>query len=721
MIRILQHAATILLLFIRFHALGAPEPDKPFTQAISVKYPLDATLKGAVLKKIVTDYNDIVYVLSDRGLLSVSEGRLVRDTRYTPLANLVPVDVAIQEISGHLYYLYDDHVLTNGYAGEPYFPLPKGKYTRLAVSASGRVLVANESSVAICDPGGTREVSGSVQGIKSVFCHNGTFYLLAKDGIYTVRDNAIRRVHRGSSIHSIAFLHDTIFASINEGYYAIRSNDGDTILPLQTKVPVRTINVLHAAGGKLWAGTPQGGFMRDENGKYRYYASKRWLYNDDVKAIAANSKGSVYFLTDSGANEIRFISQTLLDKTKYFQEKIRKGHIRYGFISNVDFTRPGDHSTARLTDTDNDGLWSAFYLGSQAFRYAVTKNPAAKRYAWEAFEAFERLLTINGLKGFPSRTFERKGFRHSDPSRWHNSPDSGWEWKGTTSSDEFVGYIWVGAVMSEMAAGTKEEKARVAAFIDKILTHIIDNNYYFIDADGKPTLWGRWNPEYINSFPKSVGDRRLGSTTIIAGLQLAYRLTGKEKYKSEAYKLMNKYGYLDNIQIPYKTIGATKGVIHLGVDLGDGGWNHSDDEMAFLTYWVLYRYAFDDSLKSKFAAAIRDHWEIEKPEKNPVWNLVALGTTGVFDKASTLWAMREFPIDLVRWDIKNSHRKDIALLPPNFRNQYTKELLPPGELPVHRHNANAFTLDGGDHGMSELAGDEYLLPYWMARYLDVIE
>jgi hypothetical protein len=711
----------ILLLFISLRAIAVPEPDKPFAQAVSVKYPLDASLKGAVLKKIVTDYNDIVYVLSDKGLLRVGEGKLVRDTRYTPLANLVPTDVAVQEESGHLYYLYDDHVLTNGHAGEPYFSLPKGKYKRLAVSASGRVLVANENSAAICDAKGTHEISGSTGGIKNVYCHNRTFYLLTKDGIYTVSDNAVLRVHSGSSINSIAFLHDTIFASTNEGYYAVRSNDGDTILPLQTKVPVPAIQVLHVATGKLWAGTRQGGFMQDDNGKYRYYASKRWLFNDDVKGIAANSKGSVYFLTDSGVNEIRFISQTLADKTKYFQDKIRQGHIRYGFIANVDFTRPGDHSTARLTDTDNDGLWSAFYLGSQAFRYAVTKNPVAKRYAWEAFEAFERLLSINGLKGFPSRTFERKGFKNSDPSRWHNSPDSGWEWKGTTSSDEFVGYIWVGAVMSEMAAETKEEKSRVAAFIDKILTHVIDNNYYFIDADGEPTLWGRWNPEYINSFPKSVGDRRLGSTTIIAGLQLAYRLTGKEKYKSEAYKLMNKYGYLDNIQIPYKTIGPTKGVIHLGVDLGDGGWNHSDDEMAFLTYWVLYRYAFDDSLKSKFAAAIRDHWEIERPEKNPVWNLVALGTAGVFDKASTLWTMREFPMDLVRWDIKNSHRKDIVLLPPNFRNQYTKELLPPGELPVHRHNANAFTLDGGDHGMSELAGDEYLLPYWMARYLDVIE
>jgi hypothetical protein len=75
----------------------------------------------------------------------------------------------------------------------------------------------------------------------------------------------------------------------------------------------------------------------------------------------------------------------------------------------------------------------------------------------------------------------------------------------------------------------------------------------------------------------------------------------------------------------------------------------------------------------------------------------------------------------VRWKVKNSDRKDIERLPPNFRNQTTKELLPPGELPMHRHNANSFTLDGGDNGMSELAGDEYLLPYWMARYLKVID
>jgi hypothetical protein len=39
---------------------------------------------------------------------------------------------------------------------------------------------------------------------------------------------------------------------------------------------------------------------------------------------------------------------------------------------------------------------------------------------------------------------------------------------------------------------------------------------------------------------------------------------------------------------------------------------------------------------------------------------------------------------------------------------------------MHRHNANPFDLDGGGGQHSRLAGDEYLLPYWMARYLKVI-
>src|SRR5699024_7218068 len=125
------------------------------------------------------------------------------------------------------------------------------------------------------------------------------------------------------------------------------------------------------------------------------------------------------------------------------------------------------------------------------------------------------------------------------------------------------------------------------------------------------------------------------------------------------------------------------GYTYKGHDMGMGPWNHSDDEMEFLSYWVLYHYAFNDDLKQKFAHAISEYWKIEAPEKNPVWNLITLGTAGNFDKESTLWYLREYPMDMISWTVKNSIRKDLTFLKPNFRHQYTKEVLSPAERPLH--------------------------------------
>ena len=700
---------------------NSQQPDKPFKQAVSVKYTLPESLKGVQLKKIVVDYNDIIYVLSDKAVLRVNDRLLIKDLRYTPLAQKIPVDIAVQETSGHLYYLYNDKVLTNGYAGIPYKILPNGKFTMLAVAADGSVLLTGASSAALITNNNLTDIGKPADKFISIHVYNGTYYAFSEKNVYKLAGNKFESLHKGNGLKAISFRDDEIILGTAEGYYGINRFTGDSLFSLQTKLPVPDIDFLHTANDNIWAATANGAFMHESSGKYRYYASKRWLNENKVTGIASDSKGNIYLLSPEAVNEIQFTDETLAQKAKLFQDNIRQRHIRYGFISNVTMEKPGDLSTAKMTDTDNDGLWSSFYLGSQAFRYAVTKEKEAKRYAWEAFEAFERIISINPLKNFPARTFERKGFKVSDPKAWRDSQDPEWEWKGTTSSDEFCGYIFIAALMNEMVAETESEKKRVADFIDKILTHIIDNNYYFIDSDGKPTLWGRWNPEYINSFPESVEDRKLGSAHILAGLQLGYALTGKEKYKTEAFKLINEYGYLKNMQVSYTKIKETPGTIRMGIDLGIGGWNHSDDEMAFLTYWVLYRYAFTKDLQQQYDWVIRDHWEIEKPERNAVWNLVSYATCGSFDQASTLWHLREYPVDLIRWTIKNSQRKDIVMLPENFRKQYTQDLLPPGEAPMHRHNANSFELDGGDGGRTELAGDEYLLPYWMARYLKVIE
>jgi hypothetical protein len=152
-------------------------------------------------------------------------------------------------------------------------------------------------------------------------------------------------------------------------------------------------------------------------------------------------------------------------------------------------------------------------------------------------------------------------------------------------------------------------------------------------------------------------------------------------------------------------------------------WNHSDDEMYFVGYWGLYRYAFNDTLKQKYKEAIIDHWQAERPEKEGAWNIMtALTGTDEFDLDEAVWYLQEHPMDLIDWVIMNSHRKDIELIEPNFREQTITEVLPPDERPVQRHNGNMFNLDRGrGNGTSEhSAGDIWLLPYWMGRYLGVI-
>jgi len=205
-------------------------------------------------------------------------------------------------------------------------------------------------------------------------------------------------------------------------------------------------------------------------------------------------------------------------------------------------------------------------------------------------------------------------------------------------------------------------------------------------------------------------------------LQTAYHFTGKEKYREAILTLMKEHGYLENLMRPMKSIGmAPPDADELSKDLSDG-WNHSDDEMYYCGYWGLYRYALNDTLKAKYREAIIDHWEIERPEKEGLWNIMtAIAGAEKIDLDEAVWYLQEYPLDLVNWTILNSHRKDIKRIEPNFRKQTIEEVLPPDETRIARHNANMFDLDENGGGRSEnSAGDIWLLPYWIGRYLGVI-
>ncbi|SDF17593.1 hypothetical protein SAMN04487996_109130 [Dyadobacter soli] len=707
--------------------------DKPYLQDFSIKYYADTTQSS--LKQVASDRNGIIQMLAKEGLRHTSAGQFLypgkvvpdRNYRYMKDKNIS----AIISYQDQLVYLTDQVVFSNAWAGTLFskHSLPNAKL--FAGGKDFAFLISDGASLELIKDSKSlwngKLPDDSVIGL--AFQGNANqFWILGNKSVYKVgvQDKRLTKVLSGTDFTAfdIASKESKIVIGTVDGYISLDIPTGKQTGSMNRKLPATKITAVKEVNGKVWFGSDMGAFALRADGKFDYYFGERWLPGNAVIDIAKGPKNSVLVLSTKGLGQIQFKSMTLEEKAKHFDQQVRLRHIRNGFNSQLTGLTHGDLSTGFTEDSDNDGLWTAMYLGGQIFRYAATKDPDALQNCRESMDAMERLFTVNPVAGFPARSFERSGHINElhDIERWQHSPEKEWDWKATTSSDEVIGHIFAFGAAAELVDDPKIKKQAIM-LIDTVMSHIVKNNMYLIDYDGKPTQWGKWHPDYVNSFPTNVGDRKLNSSNIVAMLQTAYHFTKKEKYKAKAFELMNKHGYYENMMRPMSIIGrAPEDADEHAKHMSDG-WNHSDDEMYFLGYWGLYRYALNDTLKASYKKQIIDHWQAERPEKEGAWNIfTAVTGTKDFDLNESVWYLREHPMDLIDWVIKNSHRKDIEKLEPNFRKQTTKEVLPPDERPVQRHNGNMFNLDrtGGNGSGEHSAGDIWLLPYWMGRYLGII-
>lgn len=707
--------------------------DKPYLQDFSVKYYADTTQNP--LLQIAADRNGVVQILAREGLRQphagqfLYPGKVVPDRTYRYMKD--KRITALTSYENQLVYLTDQVVFSNAWAGTLFSKHNLPKASLFAGGKDFTFLVSDGASLELIKDSKSLW-SGKLPDdsiIALAFQANANqFWILGNKSLYKVgvQDKKLAKVLTGSDFTAfdITSKESKIIIGTLDGFISFDIPTGKQTGSINRKLPATKITAVKEVNGKVWFGSDLGAFALRTDGKFDYYFGERWLPGNAVTDIEKGPKNSVLVLTTKGLGQIHFKSMTLEDKAKLFDEQVRLRHIRNGFNAQLTGLNHGDLSTGFTEDSDNDGLWTAMYLGGQIFRYAATKDPDALQNCRESMDAMERLYTVNPVAGFPARSFERSGHINElhDIERWQHSPEKEWDWKATTSSDEIIGHIFAFGAAAELIDDPKIKKQAVM-LIDTVMSHILKNNMYLIDYDGKPTMWGKWHPDYVNSFPINVGDRKLNSSNIVAMLQTAYHFTKKEKYKAKAFELMNKHGYFENMMRSMNIIGrAPEDADEHAKHMSDG-WNHSDDEMYFLGYWGLYRYALNDTLKANYKKQIIDHWQAERPEKEGAWNIfTALTGTKEFDLNESVWYLQEHPMDLIDWVIKNSHRKDIEKLEPNFRKQSTREVLPPDERPVQRHNGNMFNLDrnGGNGTGEHSAGDIWLLPYWMGRYLGII-
>jgi hypothetical protein len=731
---------------IRTNKIGQPVyQDSPYLQDYAIKY--EALASDGVLKKALTDRNGVIQILSVNGLFRPDNGHfqhpgtLKFDHTYRPMADKAITDMAVY--NDQFVYIDNQAVFSNAWAGK--------LFSRHSLSEAMILCPGNDFSFMISDgqnisllKNSERLWSGTLPDEPVLAIRfdktNANFLILSAHSIssYSIINNKLVPVYKGGPFTCFALSdHDrSLVVGTNDGYFLLNRH-GEQIGDVQKKLPWPELTAIEEIDGKLWFGSTRGAFMLREDGNYNYYFGERWMPGKRVTHLSPGPENSILFLTDKGLGQLCFRKMTLEDKAMFYEKQVRQWQIRYGINSNI--TRLKNHQLASAENSvaDSDNLWTAMYLGSQLFRYRVTGSAQARQNCYEAFEAMERMHTLSGIRGLFGRSFERRGyypFRQEFRSfvkdfwyqgyqgtiSWRHSPDPEWDWRGSASSDQTVGQIFAMTLIAEYIDDA-DWRGRAVQILDDLMTYIVENDLCLIDYNGKPSLWGRWHPQYVNRFDTMVGDRKICSSNIIAFLQIAYHFTGKEIFKEKAFDLLNKQGYLENLMRPFSEIGPAVDSADAWSRMLSAEWNHSDDEMYFLAYWGLYPYAFNDSLQEKYRRAIRDHWQAERPEKNALWNFCYALTGALdFDLDESVWHLKEFPLDMIQYETVNSHRKDITRIEPNFRGQTTTDVLPPDERPELKHNRNLFTLDAGDRQSLLSAGDTFLLPYWMGRFLGVI-
>lgn len=720
--------------------------DVPYLQDYSIKY--EITDSSLALYKAYADRNGVIQVLSSDGLLHpfsgamLYPGTLVPDNSYRPMKDRQIGAMGIYR--RQLVYLDDKAIFSNAWAGKLYITHGLPNASEFAGGSDFDFLVSDGSNLQYLKKMQVLWKGKSAEPVLDMIFDSARqrFLVLTPAQIFsfTPEDKNYIAFFTADSLtcFTLANSGKDVVAGTRNGYMVIDAATGKQRGEVNRKLPWPELTTVAETDGKLWFGSSKGAFMLKEDSKFNYYASKRWLPSNDVKHIARGDGNSVLVLTGAGLAKISFMQMTLGEKADFYDKQVRLRHIRYGLYCDVANLEHGDLSTATLRPRDSDNLWTAMYLGSQLFRYLVTHDTEAKQNCIESFEAMERLYTIHAVPGFFARSFERRGVMpfkneyrpyleqywypgYQNTISWRHAADSEWDWKGASSSDQTVGQMFALTLLAQYMddEGIKE---RAIALMDGLMSHIVDHQLRLVDHDGRATLWGIWHPEYVNRFPEMVGDRKLYSSNIIAFLQTAWHFTGKEKYKKVAEDLLYTHGYLKNLTRPFAAIGKAPPDADAWSRTLSAEWNHSDDEMYFLAYWGLYPYALNDSLKEQYRDAIRDHYEIKKYDKNALWNFCyALTGAGDFNLEESIWHLKEMPLDMTEWSVHNSGRADITYMEENFRGQTTAEVLPPDERPEQKHNRNLFTLNGQREGLSEQgAGDVWLLPYWMGRFMGLI-
>lgn len=704
-----------------------PEGDTPYLQEFSEKIPTDKPVSALALHQDVlyAVVGDAIHVLSEDRFDAAPRGpRGVHRLRALDGALWAAADNGVWRLSENDWNRIDDRPFVDfcmhlgavyGATRDELFRFEDGRFVIAAPEggylSSDSTVVMEDFSQVLADP-------VRIGPIERIASYSGALYILRPGqlALIDVRTFVPDPIDWGmlpsDVTRDMLAQGSCLYVTTDRGVAVLRGM-AMTVLRGGDGLPYEDTTCLaEGFDGDLWIGTTTGAIRKLGN-EYHYFGPYHWLPGNNVRDIAVGNR-VVYIGTDRGLGVIRYEPYTLLKKAAYFERRLEEwGHKRLGFVHKLYWS---DQHKAWLREiSDNDGGHTAHYLAAMSFKYAATGDEKARQEALDAFQAMIWLDAITPKPGFIARAIwsvqgdvGRRSERGSGglPAKWYPTEDGLWLWKGDTSSDEVNGHMYAVSVFHDLAAKGPEKK-RAAEHLARIASHIIENGWVLRDMDGKPTRWGRWDPDYLLR-PYGFEARGLNGMEAQTYMQTAYALTGDAKYQTGLQQLL-EWRY-HTFTVRQKQTFPPDTVVP---------W---DDELAFRCYHPLLRYCRDAGLRSIYLRSLERSWEVMRMQHVPFFNFIYGALTGndcEVDRAVRF--LREWPMDTTNHSYRNSHRHDLAPEPGYEPYGGGTRAMSPRETEAKWGSQSALPYNGGSGGRVVTAPVGWLEHYWMGRYYGFIQ
>lgn len=531
-----------------------------------------------------------------------------------------------------------------------------------------------------------------------------------------------------------------------------------------------------------WVGSNKGLFRYCDSeteyyDKVMYFSADRDLKDNNVINFCGN-ENEIWVRTETAVSHICLTLMSMEEKAEMLRSETLKIVDRKGMISNRHLKQPWNiNNPCKFNCSDNDGGFTASFSIGEILHYAVNKKELGENHpetiktrkiARRAVDACLLLMYLTGnANGFIARSYITKDAPLPDDGMFlrrtgdtmtvlettfsknkglngktykMSAPeipqclkylfeDEGYTaddiiFKCDTSSDEVTLHL-VNLYYAHNIFGREEPELdeMIKLNMARIVDHIIDNEYEYIDFHGGATSWAKWSRRYFNT-SLGWGDGPLNGAELLMFIKLTMSVCGEEERWIKEYNKLIEDGYAQMSTLHYDRAFAASIRKHCDPieDVMFG-----DHMLANLTYFMLNLLEKDETLKDMYY----EGWQSWRQtsigrEHHPIYDIpfaYLYGSDNYYDEDKIkMWFYRH-NCSMIASGVSLVGRCDVATKEYKAGYRHTSYLLTPDEKFISKYDRDPYEYKNEDSGGKSAVEmcSPYTTAYWMGRYYGVLE